>query len=186
MIIGITGTIGSGKGTIAKYLSENFQFKHLSVRDFLVERLEEPTRENMIKLANQLREENGPEYIVMQLYEVAQLYPNSIIESIRNPGEVLPLREKDDFLLLGIDADIEIRYERIRNRGGCTDNKTFEEFKREEERELSSNNPNEQNINKCMEMADIVIYNNGSIKELFSELEKNLNSYEFKDYIPLS
>jgi len=180
MIIGITGTIGAGKGTIAKHFVEQLHFKHLSVRSFLEEILKEQdkelTRNNMVTLANHLRERYGPEYIALKLYEQAQLYPNSIIESIRTPGEVEALREKDDFLLLAVDADIEVRYERIKGRGDSTDKISFEEFKKEEERELTSKNPNKQNIGKCIEMADKVIYNNQDFEELFSELNNYLKT----------
>ena len=36
-IIGITGTIGAGKGTIVDYLVKQKNFKHYSVRNFLIE-----------------------------------------------------------------------------------------------------------------------------------------------------
>ncbi|MDR0438308.1 MAG: AAA family ATPase, partial [Bacteroidales bacterium] len=40
MIIGITGTIGAGKGTIVDYLVSQKGFLHFSVRDFLSEEIE--------------------------------------------------------------------------------------------------------------------------------------------------
>ena len=40
MIIGITGTLGAGKGTIASYLVKEKGFKHFSVREFLNKELQ--------------------------------------------------------------------------------------------------------------------------------------------------
>ena len=36
IIIGITGTLGAGKGTIVAYLIETRQFMHYSVRRYLI------------------------------------------------------------------------------------------------------------------------------------------------------
>ena len=67
MIIGITGTIGAGKGTIVDYLIENFAFHHYSVRQFLIEEAERRglplNRDVYVAIANELREKNSPSYI---------------------------------------------------------------------------------------------------------------------------
>jgi len=36
LIIGITGTLGAGKGTIVEYLVKNKNFKHYSVSGYLI------------------------------------------------------------------------------------------------------------------------------------------------------
>ncbi len=40
LIIGITGTLGAGKGTIVEYLEKEMGFDHLSVRDFITKEIE--------------------------------------------------------------------------------------------------------------------------------------------------
>ena len=92
IIIGITGTLGAGKGTIVEYMVENKGFNHYSVRGFLLEeirRLGMPeNRDSMYNLANDLRAEHGPSYVTDRLYEKAvQEGKNSVIESIRTTGE---------------------------------------------------------------------------------------------------
>ena len=182
MIIGVTGTSGAGKSTIAKYLVGNFEFKHISVRDFLTNMLfeegKEPNRNNMRLLANYLRAKEGPDYIVKQLYQEASLYSRSVIESIRTPGEIVTLKELGNFLLIAVDADVEIRYDRVYARGSSTDKISFEEFQRQEALEQLSVNPWEQNISKCIQMADIAIHVNGGTEELFRELNTRLASKE--------
>ncbi|HEX3095769.1 MAG TPA: AAA family ATPase, partial [Patescibacteria group bacterium] len=39
IIIGITGTAGSGKGTVVEYLVSKYGFKHYSARGFITEEL---------------------------------------------------------------------------------------------------------------------------------------------------
>ena len=75
MIIGITGTLGAGKGTVADYLVKERGFKHLSVREYLIEEIKKRglavNRDNMVLVANDLRVKFGPGYIAEQLYEKA-------------------------------------------------------------------------------------------------------------------
>ena len=67
MIIGITGTLGAGKGTIVGFLKER-GFSHYSVREFLIEEINrrglEANRDSMILVANDLRANFGGSYIV--------------------------------------------------------------------------------------------------------------------------
>ena len=67
IIIGITGTLGAGKGTIVDFLKEK-GFLHYSARDFIVETIEkeglEVNRDSMTLIGNRLREEHSPSYIL--------------------------------------------------------------------------------------------------------------------------
>ncbi|MDD3475014.1 MAG: nucleoside monophosphate kinase [Candidatus Dojkabacteria bacterium] len=152
LIIGITGTNGAGKGTVVDILEQKYNFKHLSVRDFLEKSLgPNSPRERMREKANELRQDYGAGYIVTELYKQAlKMKKSCIIESIRCVGEVEALREiaKDDtsvhFLFIGVDANQEIRWERSKIRSSSTDDVTFEEFKEAEERESISENPAEK------------------------------------------
>lgn len=185
IIIGITGTLGSGKGTVVKYLIENKGFEHYTVRGFLIEALKERNmyvnRDTMRSLANQLRKENSPSYIIEKLAEKAlQSGKNCIIESIRTPGEVEALKKYPKFVLLAVDADINLRYQRIRERNSVTDQVSFETFVDNEKLEMHSEDPNEQNLSRCIEMADHTILNNDSIDSLNNDIEaflKNLSYY---------
>lgn len=182
LIIGITGTIGSGKGTVVEYLVEQFHYAHFSVRKYLTDVLIsqgiEPNRDNFTLLANRLREENNsPSYIIEQLYLLAlKNGQNAIIESIRTPGEVEKLRELGPFYLLAVDADRAIRYERIYARNSETDNIGFEKFVSDEEREMQSTNPNNQNISACIELADFKLENNGDISNLKTQIDQILET----------
>lgn len=176
MIIGITGTLGAGKGTIVQYLTQKKGFEHFSVRGYLEESLGEgANRDSLVQKANELRAQHGPGYIAEQLLlRAIDSNKNAIIESLRTVGEINSLRKIGNFYLFGIDADIDKRYKRIVERGSGTDRISFEEFKANEEREMHSDDPNKQNLAACIELANFKFYNNGTIDDLFLDTEKIL------------
>ena len=155
-IIACTGTLGAGKGAVVDYLVKQHDFNHLSVRSYLKELLSEthPTieidRGALTTFANQLRTEHGPAYLVEQLYERAiVLGKDSIIESVRTPGEIFALRSltaqrQQPCLLLAVDAPAQLRYDRIVERKSETDSVTFEQFQQDEAREMHNDDPNKQ------------------------------------------
>lgn len=179
MIIGITGTLGAGKGTIVDYLVSRKGFRHFSVRGYLIKALKQQNkpvnRDTLTGLANELRALYGPSYIVDQLFEeAAQIKSPAIIESIRTPGEISSLRRKGPFVLLAVDADPELRYSRVIERKSETDSIDFETFKANEQREMHSHDPNHQNLAECIRQADHRLTNNGSTDELYEQVEQIL------------
>jgi dephospho-CoA kinase len=179
LIIGITGTLGSGKGTIVDYLAKRKGFAHFSVRAFVSEEILrrglEVNRDNMVIVANDLRRKNSPSFITDQLFERALTAgKNSVIESIRTPGEVYSLRKFGNFILFAVDADPEIRYQRITLRKSETDSVSYSTFLENERREMESLDPNSQNVGKCIELADFHLLNNGTIEQLNRQVEEVL------------
>ncbi len=178
-IIGITGTLGAGKGTIVEYLTENRGFQHYSVRQFLIEEIEKRglpiNRDSMTNVANELRAANTPYYIVGELYKQAMASgKNAVIESIRTPGEVEFLQQQGSFILIAVDADSKLRFDRIKKRKSATDQIDYATFLSNEKREMTTADPNKQNLQKCIKMADFILNNNGSIGELIEKLEEKL------------
>ena len=186
IIIGITGTLGAGKGTIVDFLTKGKDFVHFSVRAFIAEeilrRRMAVNRDSMVKVANDLRKNNSPSYITDCLYEEALVKGrNSVIESIRTPGEIYSLRQKGGFYLLAVDADPVIRYERIKQRQSETDHIDYETFLENEKREMDSTDPNAQNIGKCIELADFKLWNNGTMEQLNRQIEEVLKVIQNKN-----
>jgi len=176
IIIGITGTLGAGKGTVVDYLTVNKGFSHYSVRAFITEEIQRRklpvNRDSMVLVANDMREKNSPSYIVDELYTMAKNSgENCIIESIRTPGEIDSLRSKGSFYLFAVDAEPEIRYHRITARASETDSVSFDTFLANESREMHATDPNHQNLHECIRQADYVVLNNAGYDELYSQIE---------------
>ncbi|MCX6305065.1 MAG: AAA family ATPase [Bacteroidetes bacterium] len=179
LIIGITGTLGAGKGTVVEYLVEKKGFDHYSVRAFLLKEINRRgmpgNRDSMVAVANELRSRHGASFVTDQLYnEAALIGRNCIIESIRTPGEIVSLREKGSFFLFAVDADAAIRYRRIAERQSETDHISYETFIDDEAREMNTSDPNKQNLKACIREADFIMNNNGTKEDLFGEVEKIL------------
>jgi dephospho-CoA kinase len=178
-IVGITGTLGAGKGTIVDYLISHHGFRHFSVRNYLTEIIHERgmplNRDSMVVIGNELRANHSPSYIAEQLLARAvQSGGDAIIESIRTVGEVTALREKSDFCLMAVDADPKLRYERVLQRNSETDHISYETFIENEQREMNSTDPNKQNLAACQALADFKFDNNHSFEELYTQVEAAL------------
>ncbi len=180
LIIGITGTLGAGKGTIVDYLVQHHNFTHYSVRSYLTEKLIEQNRsvnrDEFVNLANQLRKDYSPSYIAEELYKQAKEDGGkAIIESLRTPGEVESLKEKSLFYLFAVDADVKTRYYRVTQRASSTDSISLEKFIADEKREMTSSDSHKQNLAACFNMADYCFYNNGSREKLHKRTEAIVN-----------
>ena len=173
--IGITGTIGSGKGTVVEFLKEK-GFKHYSARIFIQEEVKKRglsmNLENVTKTANDIRKKFGPAYIFEELLKMAEKEGgNFVIESLRNLGEIAALRKRENFYVFVVDANFEDRYERLKLRKSDLDDLSFEKFKEIEEGQMSSSDPNNQNLSECMKAADYLFMNNGTVRELEAQVE---------------
>ena len=189
MIIGITGTLGAGKGAVVDYLTTRHEFLHFSARALLTELVSQRNlpvnRDSMVLVANELRRENSPAFVAEELLRKANEALGStnseskqaggaIIESIRTEGEVQALRRScaTNFILVAVDAPAETRFQRIQMRRSATDNVTFEKFKADEEREMESTEPHKQNLKRCIELADVHLNNSGGLDELHRQVDE--------------
>lgn len=178
MIIGITGSIGGGKGTVVDYLKEKKEFAHYSSSDLLAEILEERKetidRDGLNRVANELRAANPVGGVPAETYKryLQDGSPaNVIFEALHNEAEVKFIQSIGG-VVVGVTADPDIRYERISTRGSVKDDVTKEEFIAQQKREEEGvGDPNKSNIFSAIKAADFVIQNNGTLEELHDQID---------------
>jgi len=173
-LLGLTGTNGAGKGAAADFFQNN-GFSFFSLSDVIREELKgdglEPSRDNLIKKGNDLRQEFGPDILARRVLE--RVADKSVIDSIRNPEEIRFLRARENFVLLAIDAPAKLRFERVSKRGRMESASTLEEFIEKEAEEKTQNRKGQQ-LHICLEMADWTIINDSSLESFHAKLEKFL------------
>ena len=182
-IIGLSGTNGSGKDTVALMLVERHGYLHASATEMFLDELharEWPIdRGHKAKLSSEWRREYGMGVIVDKAIELFNASPGKykgvVVGSLRHPGEADRVHELGG-ILVWVDADPRIRYERIqrnlheRASTHAEHDKTFEEFLAEEEREMThSGDAATLNMSAVKERADIVLLNEGNDIEAFKD-----------------
>ena len=185
IILGLCGENCSGKGTVADYLIKR-GFYYFSLSDIIREELAksgiEPTRDNMVKKGNELRETLGPSILAKRAIEKLEKDRNYVIDSIRNPFEVEELKKVPNFSLIYVSATPEIRFARMKSRAREGDAKDFKEFLRLESLEQKNANSKHQNIEQTVKLATLKITNEGNLQNLFDKIDETLAtvSKEFK------
>lgn len=181
-IIGLTGRNASGKGTVASLLTKR-SFSYHSLSDTLRTKLEEKgikeSRDNLIAIGNKLREEGGPGVLADLMLENLVTPNDHVVDSIRNPFEVYSLRRKYDghhFCLISVDANPEVRFERLSERNRKGDSSSWEQFLEQEKLEESSDNANKQQLLATINEADYVLDNSGNLEDLENNLQEILDN----------
>lgn len=181
--IGITGTNGAGKGVVVDYLIGK-GFTHFSASGFLSEELLRRNlaldRNNLRMVGNEFRERFGSGFIVEHFLSEAQKkgIEQFVIESIRSTGEVAALKAAGGKLLV-VDAERKLRYERIISRKSGKDHIDFDTFVAQEEREwYGAEGAHDMNIRLVMDQADHIILNNGTLEELYVQIDAFLPANE--------
>jgi dephospho-CoA kinase len=174
VLIGLTGRYASGKSTVVDFLvpkglaSESCSD---SIRAHLKENGIEESRENLINGGNELRRSGGPGILAEMLLERLD-GKNAVIDSIRTPGEVEALQERDDFILIEVRAGMDARWQRAQVRARTGDIVDRETFFANEEKEAVAKDESGQALNATAALADLVLVNDGSLEDLHSDLEE--------------
>lgn len=178
MIIGLTGPAGAGKTVVVKHLTEERDFDLITLSDFVKAEAKkrglEQVRTNLQTVGNDLRKKHGPGAMGVLAKEVIEKDPdkNWVVDGIRNPAEIDVLKALDDFRTIAIIASMPILIERMQKRHDVKDKGNTEELKKQIMRELGGKEPKEGlRIDLCIEAADHIIENEGTLEELLENLE---------------
>lgn len=180
IIIGLVGTMASGKGTVANYLKDKKNAKiykfSTALRDVLNIIHHPTTRNNMQKLSTLLRQNFGEDLLAKIIYKNTE-NDNSkiiIIDGIRRGKDIEIFQQNPDFILVNIEANSKIRYNRLveRNENKGDDKKTYENFLKDEQGEADADIP------KITKLAQEVINNNGNMNDLIKNMNDLIAKYE--------
>jgi len=190
IVIGLTGSIGSGCTEIAReFLEKKNDFEYISLSTIIKEEVEKQFKEegkerkpNVLdyqNYGNDLRK-YGLDAVAKKTFEnkseLRECYKKLVIDSIRNCGEIYYLRDNfPNFYLLGVYADENIRWKRLEEK---YEGSSYL-FKQAEKRDKGEVWEYGQQVSACMELADIIIINNDDIHkyqnlktEFFEKLEE--------------
>jgi dephospho-CoA kinase len=181
MILGITGSFGAGKGAVVDYLVQEKGFVHFAARTFLIEEIQKRelpvNRDTMASIANELRAEHGPTYVMEELLKEAEASgKDAVIESLRAKAEVAYIQQEGG-IVLGVDATPEIRFARVIKRASETDHVTYEKWVEQEKKEMNPSDPNKQDIFGALKLSDVIIENDGTIEELYQKIDEFLEPF---------
>ena len=120
-----------------------------------------------------MRRKGGPGILAEMLLDRLD-GKDAVIDSIRTPGEVEALREREDFILIEVQAGMEARWQRAQSRGRTGDISDKETFFANEEIEAVAKDESGQALNATAAMADLILVNDGSVEDLYSDLDEIL------------
>jgi dephospho-CoA kinase len=173
-LIGLTGTNGAGKGEAAAYLMKR-GYAYVSLSDEIREELRRKgrpiTRDSLIAEGNTLRRRHGADILARRVMK--RVRGRTVIDSIRNSAEAAFLRKQKGFILVAVEAPVELRYERVRRRGRAESAGTFEEFVAKEKQEMAGGASGQQ-IRRCLDLADVTIVNDRSLQTLHRRIKERL------------
>jgi dephospho-CoA kinase len=177
-LIGLVGTNSAGKSTVCDLLkAKDYTVFSLSdiVREETAHKGLPSIRENLIKIGSELKTKNGPAILAIQSFQkvLDQKLSKVAFDSIRHPAEVQYLQEQG-VIIIGIDAPIDLRYQRIKLRQKDTDKIDFATFKKHEELEMNGQSSG-QNLTACFKLCSTIIINDQDLKHLEQQIEKALN-----------
>lgn len=173
-LIGLAGTFGSGKDTLAEILTSEYGYTHVStgdmVRQVAMERYGSIERPVLYRTAQENREKYGAGYFVELALKKSRPL---IISGIRSLGEMKALKVAGGVMIY-VDAPIELRHQRIVSRKRDNEVKlSLEEFQAFEETEMyAGDKDTDFNIRAIGERADVMLINDGSLEEFKQQLDQ--------------
>jgi dephospho-CoA kinase len=180
VVVGLTGTIGSGKNLVKEILMRKFNCYHVTLSDVIRGEAERKkpafNRVTLQEMGNEMRRSYGTHILALLAIEYLPKDKEMIIvDGIRNPGEADYLRKKfrRGFVWIAVDAPQQTRFETAKQREQHNDPKNFEEFAALDERDQGKSEPEwGQQVGKCMEQADFVITNDGTQEQLEQKINE--------------
>jgi len=176
--------MGTGKSEIAKRL-QNQGYKYISLSEMVRaeadKRGEKHTRENLQDIGNSLRKTYGPSILAQRVRETIENEEGAaigtgkwVIDGIRNPREAAEIKRLPNGNLLAVTSSLTAITGRLKTRKrpgeeNLTKEEVFTRLKRESG--IGEDPTSGQQVQKCLEMSDFLIINEGQLRELDAKLQ---------------
>lgn len=164
MLICVAGMPGAGKSEIATRLAKHLNAKLLNMGDFVrseaLKRGLPVDRDNLMRLASELRKESGPDAIAKLV--LANISKDSlyVIDGVRSLEEINAFRSETQAILVAVHASPRERFKRLLSRGRKDDPQNYQEFLERDLKELGLG------LGNVIAMADLIVVNQGKDIEL--------------------
>jgi dephospho-CoA kinase len=172
LVIGISGRIGAGKTSAAKYLNGKHGFQYLRYSQVLAEWLaaDSKSKAQLQKIGWEVMAGGMQSELNRRL--IAQVLPNSeaAIDGLRHTidQESLSVAFPSSFHLLYIDSRADQRWNHVSGKGRYTSRDIFD---------AADSHPVEQQIESLRTKADLVLSNEGSLQSLYTAIDEAISSF---------
>src|ERR1051325_1865933 len=136
LVVGLTGTIASGKEEVASLLAEE-GYARFSLSDRVKDEaarrgFARPSREDLQAIGNEVRITSGASVWAEQTLALVEstAAAQAVVDGFRNPHEIAYFRQRTRFFLVAVDAPVDIRLKRLLERRRPGDVSSQEEFAR--------------------------------------------------------
>lgn len=172
-LIGITGMSGSGKSNATSYLASlgyNVIYFGKVILDEIEKKNLELTPQNEELIREELREKYGMNAIAKYLLDdirKSNKHKNTVLDGVYSFDEYKLLKEefKDDFKLIAVVSDKDIRYDRVSTR-------VYRKLTRDEILKRDYEEIEELGKGGTIAIADYYVNNNGSIENFNKRLKE--------------
>jgi dephospho-CoA kinase len=183
LLLGITGTFGSGKSTASDFLTTK-GFTRITLSSYLVQEIRKRTK---AKITRKLLQDEGDSMRakygsgVLSKKALEQIEKEQlkyvVIDGIRNIGEVEALCVNPHFVLLAIVVDRSVRFERLQ-KDPRLEKIDIKSFTRLDYRDLGVGEQDTGlQVGMCIALADIYI-DNGTLEDFKKKLLKIVQKAE--------
>lgn len=167
MVVGLTGPFGSGCSTVAQILEEHgyyvFKMSDILHKEAESQRLpvgpKSAERRRLLQMVGtQLRGTKGAGVLAKMALEQASIAAGDhpvVLDSIKNPYEIMHLREQENAFIVAVDASEDTRWERL----AAEYSGQMRLFGRDAGVDRAEGTELGQNVQQCVDMADIILDN---------------------------
>jgi len=184
IVIGLTGSFGSGCSYIRDNILLQNDYEKISLSDILREIHEEEKGEKapedrryLQDYGNLVRKERGLDYLAQKAIEKIKSEKSKtkwVIDSIKNPNEIALFKTVyTEFYLFGIFADKDTRWERVKDHPYYGGNKG--KFEKDDDKDKDEDLNYGQNVQGCFYKTDVIINNEDEIHAIGNQTFNDLN-----------